>query len=586
MKKLFSKTIGALKNSKSILWTTILCFLASFLVVSFFVYSAMYSKILPNIWVDDLNIGGLSVKEASEKVSSGFEALDDDRSVILSFSGTEKIIKFSDIDLRLDSQKTAETAFSKGRTSGTLKKALTLFSLAFKKEGISPEFSLNRGAFEKIISELSSGKEIPPLDTTYTVSENQLTIIKGHSGKVVDRDKALDSLFEAFLDPNIKKIDLLLETLKETPIDLDKFYEELTSPVKNASYRMEDGNVVIDEEKAEITVEKALIKEALESDKEVYTLAVKAKLPDITKKQLEELLFKDTLASYSSSFATSTPERASNVILTANRIDGKILMPGEVFSYDAAIGKRTRANGYKEAGVYIGNKVESGIGGGICQTSSTLYSAALYANLEIVSRTSHSLPVAYVPAGQDATIAEGYIDLKIKNSTEYPIKISAAVSGRNLTCSILGVKEEGLEVQLSHVQTDYFTPEAERTENSSIPKGYIYVKSKGAPGYAIASQRIVKKDGKIIKTEKLTKSVYRAAPIEEEVNPLDKDTPSALLKSYTPGMKIPEDEPLEELPPSAPPEDVPSTPSEEDTSNAVDEDSTITPDLETAEEIF
>ncbi|MDO4744218.1 MAG: VanW family protein, partial [Clostridia bacterium] len=227
----------------------------------------------------------------------------------------------------------------------------------------------------------------------------------------------------------------------------------------------------------------------------------------------------------------------------ANRINGKILMPGEEFSYDKTIGKRTVANGYREAGVYIGNKVESGIGGGICQTSSTLYSAALYANLEIVSRTSHSLPVSYVPAGQDATIAEGYIDLKLKNNTPYPVKIIATVSGRKLTCSILGVKDPEVTVELVHTRTANYEPQLERIENEEIPKGYKYVINKGASGYAVASQRIVKKSGKVEKTEKLTRSVYRAAPIEEEVNPADKDTPSEQLKNYTPGMIIPEEQP-------------------------------------------
>lgn len=222
-------------------------------------------------------------------------------------------------------------------------------------------------------------------------------------------------------------------------------------------------------------------------------------------------------------------------------------MPGDVFSYDKTIGRRTLANGYREAGVYIGNKVESGVGGGICQTSSTLYSAALYANLEIVSRTSHSLPVSYVPAGQDATIAEGAIDLKIKNNTEYPIKIVAAVSGRTVTCKFLGVKVPNQTVELVHTRTANYSPKTERTVNPSIPQGYKKVINRGAPGYAVSSKRIVKVGGEVVKTENLTRSVYNAASIEEEVNPADKDTPSANLAVYT--GKI-EAEPAEQ--PSAP----------------------------------
>ena len=207
-------------------------------------------------------------------------------------------------------------------------------------------------------------------------------------------------------------------------------------------------------------------------------------------------------------------------------------MPGDVFSYDETVGRRTAANGYKEAGVYIGNKVESGIGGGICQTSSTLYCAALYANLEIVQRTSHSLPVAYVPAGMDATIAEGYIDLKIKNNTEYPVKIQATVSGRQLTCKFLGVKEPGIKVEIVNTRTATLEPETEISENPGLPIGYKKIISKGAQGYRVASKRIVRSGGEIIKEEKLTGSVYHAANTEVEVNPADKEKPIEELKIY------------------------------------------------------
>ena len=360
------------------------------------------------------------------------------------------------------------------------------------------------------------------------------------------------------------KISFKLEEIKAEAFDINKLYEELIAPAKDAEYKYEDGEVKIVDEKVKVIVDKQKIKQAFESDTEGMTLTVETEVPKVTAAQLKEMLFRDRLGTFSSNFATSTAARASNVILTAQRINGYILMPGDVFSYDKTIGRRTVANGFREAGVYVGNKVESGIGGGICQTSSTLYSAALYANLEIVSRTSHSLPVSYVPAGMDATIAEGYIDLKIRNNTEYPVKIEAIVNGRKITCSILGVSVPGLTVELAHSTVSTSQPQTQRTEDAAIPKGYKQIINKGAPVYTVASNRIVKMNGEVVKTEKLTRSVYRAAPVEEVVNPADKDIPSENLKVYTPGMKIPE--PVEETPQpevnNAPPEETVTTPTE------------------------
>ena len=546
--KIISKITDYAKKSKGFRLIFVLCLSALLMVGCFFVYSSAYAKILPNISVRDIKIGGMTVEDAERELKSGFGTQIEDRIVVAECEGAQKEIRLSEFKAVIDNKKTAENAFLIGRTGGHFKKASKLFKLAFKGEEIPLEILIDEKILDSLIRELAGDKEIPAVATHYRLSGDKLTIVRGHGGKIVDRKKAVETIKKAVLDPNVEKLIFNIDMVEAQKADLESLYAEITAPMKNAEYRLEDGEVVIIPEKVGIAVEKKLIKEALDSDKPEYTLSVKTEEPERTKEELEEHLFRDVMGTWSSNFATSTQARANNVILAASRIDGKILMPGDVFSYDKTIGRRTAANGYHEAGVYIGNKVESGIGGGICQTSSALYSAALYANLEIVSRTSHSLPVSYMPAGQDATIAEGYIDLKIKNDTEYPIKISAKVTGRRLICSILGVKEPDITVELVHTRTATYEPEIERTENPVIPKGYKLITNKGAEGYAIASSRIVKKAGKIIKTEKLTRSVYRAAPQEEQVNPADRDTPSEELKIYTQGLAIPTNDPKPEDP--------------------------------------
>ncbi len=542
MKKVITKIKALLSGRKYILPTATICLVAVIMTSCFFVYAASYQRIFPNVEVEGLKIGGMERLDASKEIHSAFSDRISGRSLEIECCGNKKTITLDELNAKIDDNKTADNAFDIGRSGNSFNKAAKLLLSAFKKTELPLEVSMDEEKLEALIDELAEGNEVEPEKAGYTLNGNQLTVKKGHGGKKIDRKKAIAEVKAAAADGITAKLIFEVEKIQAEKVDADKFYEELSAPARNAEYKFEDGEVCVVDEKVQVIVDKQKIEQALASETEGYTLTVETKLPEVTAAELREKLFRDTLGTFSSNFATSTAARANNVILTANRINGYILMPGDVFSYDKTIGSRTVANGYREAGVYVGNKVESGIGGGICQTSSTLYSAALYANLEIVSRTSHSLPVSYMPAGMDATIAEGYIDLKIRNNTEYPVKIEAIVNGRKITCSILGVSVPGQTIEIVHSTVSTSQPQTERTEDAAIPKGYKQIINKGAPGYTVASSRIVKMNGEVVKTEKLTRSVYRAAPIEEVVNPADKDTPSASLKVYTPGMEIVKEE--------------------------------------------
>lgn len=520
------------KQKKGLLIAIIsLCFVVLF-CSAFFAYAVSYDKVLPGVFVSDVKLSGMTQAEAEAELLKIAEEKSGDREIVFVCRDNEKTMTLSQLDAKIDAVTTAEEAFGVGRNRGKFSKAGAFFKSLFEKKEVSFSASVDEKAFEDLIYTLSADYEVPLTEVSYRAEENSLTIVKGHPGEMVNRQKAKELLRVAVADDKISKIEFLIEKMEPEKVDIDEFHKKLAETEKNAEYIFEGGEVKIVPEKPCVKISKNELKRAFESNDEEFTLIAEVKMPEKTAKELEEMLFRDVLGTFSSSFATSTESRAHNVRLTAERVDGYILMPGDVFSYDSTVGRRTAANGYREAGVYIGNKVETGIGGGICQTSSTLYSAALYANLEIVSRTSHSLPVSYVPAGQDATIAEGYIDLKIKNNTEYPVKFKAKTNGRTLVCRVLGVKEDGVKVELYHQTTNTFEPETERKANPEIPTGYKKTIEKGSGGYSISSVRVVKKNGEEIKREKLTNSVYRAANFEIEVNPKDMDKDRESLKEY------------------------------------------------------
>lgn len=150
----------------------------------------------------------------------------------------------------------------------------------------------------------------------------------------------------------------------------------------------------------------------------------------------------DTTAAQGNVIGTCTTEydatvpRAVNVELAAARINGVVVQPGQSFSFSSTILPRTAANGYVVAPIYISGTVGTGIGGGVCQVSSTLYAAMLHAGLPATQRYPHSLPVTYLPAGYDAAIAGTSKDLKFTNTFSQPLLIQASASGGTLTVTL------------------------------------------------------------------------------------------------------------------------------------------------------
>ena len=218
---------------------------------------------------------------------------------------------------------------------------------------------------------------------------------------------------------------------------------------------------------------------------------------------------RDVVASYSTKFSAAKVSRSSNIKLAAAALDGVILMPGETMSFNNIVGERTVARGYKLAGVYANGRPDVGIGGGICQVSTTLYSAALFANLKIKRRMNHSMTVPYVPLGQDAAVSYGTLDLMIENSMPGPIAITSAYQPGKVTFRILGVKDPSLSVKIVSDGHTSWGAGVRQVSDPSLPAGHTRVIEKGSSGRAVNSYRLVYKDGELVERQPLGKSIYR-----------------------------------------------------------------------------
>jgi hypothetical protein len=198
-------------------------------------------------------------------------------------------------------------------------------------------------------------------------------------------------------------------------------------------------------------------------------------------------------------------------------INGKILLPGEVFSFNDTVGPRSEDGGYKTAHTYVAGKVIDGIGGGICQVSSTLYNAVLNADLEVVERRNHMFTVGYVPYGQDATVSYGTTDFRFKNSTSWPIKLNATVTKNNyIIFTFLGTNENpDKKVIMTQKIIKNIPFEIKYIDDPTLPAGKTIVKQEGKQGLIVETYKTIKDGTKVISQTKIHTSKY--SPLTEEV---------------------------------------------------------------------
>lgn len=229
----------------------------------------------------------------------------------------------------------------------------------------------------------------------------------------------------------------------------------------------------------------------------------------------EELAKVNTkLASFSTDFATSGYERSTNITLATKSINGTLLMPGDEFSFNKVVGERTTAKGYMPAGVIVGNKTESGIGGGICQVSTTLYNAVLRANVNSTQRTHHTLPSHYIGLGMDATVDYGNIDYKFKNTLQYPIYIEGSVSNKKVCFTVYSDSSlTSKTYDIVSKVTETVNYQTVYKDNINLLQGQQQIEQPPSTGYRVQVFRNIYQNGTLASQELLYKDYY--LPVNE-----------------------------------------------------------------------
>ena len=222
----------------------------------------------------------------------------------------------------------------------------------------------------------------------------------------------------------------------------------------------------------------------------------------------------DGITDLVSTFTTHFPYRANrvnNIKVASGKLNNVLLRPGERLSFNTTVGKRTVEGGFKDAPVYKNGKHDHGVGGGICQVSTTLYNACLLGDLKIVQRSNHSLPVAYVPLGRDATVDYGSKDLVVENSYSTPIVVISAFTEGTLTFRVLGKRDPDMEIKIERTGESSFGGGIEYITDRSLKPGTTRTIEHGSTGHSVSTYRLVYKAGKLVSREPLGRSYYQAA---------------------------------------------------------------------------
>lgn len=500
------------KAQKIAIGLGVLFLLAILVSVIFYIINIDNEKILKGVYINDVYVGGLTQGETVVKLSSELELL---REKELTFKIGEQEFKYPCSDLGISSVSTiATSAYEYGRTGNIIADNYTILSSYLGKEHIiSNGYALESSRLDVVVLDMIDGFENSVLDDSYIIDEDKIVITKGHDGVNV-KTAELKKMLEDMINSNTfdEVIVVPTDVGVANRINIDELYNKIYIEKVEASYNAGENFEVIKDVEG-ISFDKVKAKEVYGAAKDGEEIEIKIvkDIPKVKVEDLNDLLFKDVLAEYTTTYDQSYTARVTNLQVASNNMNGTILYPGDEFSYNEVVGERTEARGFKKAHIFSGGKVVDGLGGGICQVSSTLYNAVLLADLEVTSRTAHMMHTGYVKPSFDATVVYGSIDFKFKNNRETPIKIESTVKNGKATVKIYGIKTEAdpiVELESVILETIKYTTVT--NYDNTMAEGTSKVTQSPMNGYISEGYKVLKDaDGNVISRTLISKDSYK-----------------------------------------------------------------------------
>lgn len=470
--------------------------------------------ILPKTTVNGVDLSGMTKEEAAAALSEDFQTRRANAAVKVAVDGQDYTIQVGDT-LTLDCSAVAEdiTAVNRGAflTRGA---ALLKNMVSGSHKNFFPSVTDNEKLEQNI--QTSGLMEIDTtVQTTYQVNPQtkDLDISKGITGHSVDEAALTESIYAAVAADDYETvIDCPMLTGTVNELDWDALQKDICRSASDATLSLSDDrrSYTIVESVTSVDLDMESAKTSFDEAEEGTVVAVPLVYtePEITTQNLKDNLFVDVLSSYETPVRGSDGRR-SNVRLAGQKINGIILLPGDSFSYNNTLGERTAENGFYPAPAYLYGETIMEYGGGICQVSSTLYSATLYANLQIDERHNHTYASSYIGLGMDATVSWEGPDFQFTNNQKYPIKIDAGMWDGNASVQILGTKTTTNRVEIRSDVLDTTNFSTKTKSDSSMEEGKTMTEQHGVNGYRVQTYRIIKdENGNVLSEAKESYSDY------------------------------------------------------------------------------
>lgn len=501
------------KNKKTFLSITIVGII--FLIV--IIFSTIFAianinneNILNGIKIEEIDMSGLSKEEAKSKLELIYNEKKQ-KDILLKYEDYDATINPELLETNYNIDKAINEAILIGKDSNIFINNYNIIFSFLGKKNINVEMKINEEVTKQTIEDISVNIPGAVVESAYYIEGNKLIITKGKEGLKVDTEILINKLKDNLRDVNVTQEYIEIPVTNKIPdeIDIEKIHTEIYKEVKDAYYTKDPFTIHPEVEGVDFNVEEA--KKILEEDKEQYEIELIITKPKKTTSEIGSEAFPDLLATYSTNYDGSNVSRTTNLRIACQKINDKVILPGETFSYNKTLGERTYAAGYKDAKVYENGQVVDGIGGGICQISSTLYNSVLMSNMEIVERRNHQFVTSYTPPGRDATVVYGQTDFRFKNPRTYAVKIKASISNGVATVAIYGIKEENeYKVSFSTKTISSIPYTIKYVEDNSLAIGTEKVTQKGANGIITETYIIKSLNGKVVSTKLLSKDTYNA----------------------------------------------------------------------------
>ena len=511
--------------------------------------------ILKGVSIRNINMEGLTIEDATKLLNQKFEE-EKTREIQIVANGETFTLVPEQLEVTYHIDEAIDEAYNIGRNGNIIKNNFEILKTMFEETKIDLEVTYNEENLNNFLKEINIKMPEAMQDNTYSVEEDdkELVITRGKAGKVIDTESAKELIINAIKTGSNDVLTLKIDNAECPEIDIEKIHEEVKSEPQDATYTTDPFEIIPHKNGIDFDVEKA--KEALKEQKDEYVIDLIITEPKVHTNEIGEEAFPDLLSSFSTKYDESNVPRSKNLKIALSKLNGVVIMPGEVFSYNKTLGKRTVEEGYQYANGFAGGKVVPMLAGGICQISSTLYDAALYANMKIVERHNHMFQAGYVEPGKDATVVYGSLDFQFENTRKYPVMLKTKSGGGLAEIKIFGIKEEvEYDIEIITEVQSYTSYNVVYENDTSLAPGTESVAQWGLKGCRSKTYRIISLNGQEISKELLSTDSY--SPLNKIIKRGVSKTPA---KPETSTTTTPEKPSTPETPSTPTKPETPTTP--------------------------